>query len=108
MYCAEVYGARRISLQFLAEFKNVVIDSARRRIVLIAPDFVEQLIAADDAVGILHQKLKRFEFLCRQNNRLPVALDFHPFEVGRDAIEADYLQIGSVRGVAQSRADACQ
>jgi hypothetical protein len=28
MYCAEVYGARRVFLQFLAEFEDVVVDGA--------------------------------------------------------------------------------
>src|SRR5437660_168042 len=55
MYRAEMHWARRILLQFLTEFENVIIHRTGGRIVLIAPDFIQQFVATDDPVGILHQ-----------------------------------------------------
>ena len=63
MYGAEVYGARWVFLQFLPKFKYMVIDGTGGRIVLITPDFIQQFVAADYPVGILHQKLESLEFL---------------------------------------------
>src|SRR5437588_9971204 len=67
MYCAEMYGARRVLLQFLAEFENVIVDGPRRRIVLVAPDFVQQFVAADDPVGVLYEELEGLELLRGQD-----------------------------------------
>jgi hypothetical protein len=71
----------------LAELENVVVDSARRRIILVTPYFVQQFIAADHSIGILHQKAKRFEFLGGQKHELPIALDFHFLEVDGDVVK---------------------
>jgi hypothetical protein len=90
-----------VFLQFLAELENVVVDGARRRIILITPYFGQQFVAADLSIGILHQKLKRFEFLGGQKHGLPIAFDFHFLEVDGNVVKADYLLIGSAGGVAK-------
>src|SRR5437899_6360233 len=108
MYRAEMYGARRILLQFLTEFENVIVNGTGRRIVLVAPYFVQQFVATDDPVGILHQKLKRLELLSGQDYGLSVAFNLHLLEVGGDSIEALHLDIGSARGVAKSGTDTRQ
>jgi len=60
---AEVYRAGWILLQFLAEFQNVIVDGPGRRIILVSPNLVQQFVTADDPFGVLHQELKRLEFL---------------------------------------------
>src|ERR1700730_2962584 len=77
MHRAEMYRARRVSLQFLAQFENVVVDSSRRRIVLVAPYLIQQFVATNDPVSVLHKKLKGLEFLGGQNYHLPIAQNFH-------------------------------
>lgn len=108
MYGTEMYGAGRVFLQFLAKFENVVINRAGGRIVLITPDFVEQFVSANDAIGILHQELEGLELLRGQNYDLTVALDFHFLEIGGNAIEADQLNIGRPRSMAESSANASE
>src|SRR5579862_628029 len=71
MYGAEMHRARRVPLQFLPEFQNVVVHGTGRRIVLISPDFVQEFVAADDPIGILHQKLERLEFLAVKTTGVP-------------------------------------
>ncbi len=86
----------------------MVVDGARRRIVLVAPDFIQQFVAADDPVGVLHQELERLEFLRGQDYDLPIALDFHFLEIGGDAVETDDLHLGDARGVAECGPNAGQ
>src|SRR3954469_21475733 len=108
VYRAEMYRARWVFLQFLAEFQDVIVDRAGGRIVLISPDLVKQFIAADDSVGILNQELERFEFLSRQHHRCAIPLDLHLFEVRGDVIEADDLSLRDTRRVAQGGANPSQ
>src|SRR5271169_1880973 len=108
MHSAEVYWARWVPLQFLAEFKNVVVHGTGRRIVLVAPHIVEQFVAADDPVGILYQKLECLKFLSGQNYGFPIPHNFHFLEVDGDAVEVDDLHIRGARGVAQRGPHPCQ
>src|SRR6478672_7797731 len=91
MYRAEVHRTRGIFLQFLAELEDMVVHGTRGWIILISPDFVEQFIATYHAICILHEKLKRLEFLGRQDDRLIIAFYFHFPEVDRDIVEAHDL-----------------
>src|SRR5579872_1099550 len=108
VYCAEVYRAGRVFFQFLAEFEDMVVDSPGGRVVLVAPHFVQQLVTADDAICILHQELERLELLCRQNDRLAIALDFHFLEIHRDVIKADDLSLGRAHRMPQGGANPSQ
>src|SRR5215831_471381 len=88
---AEMYRAGWISLQFLAEFQDVIVDGPGRRIILVAPNLVQQFIAADDPLGVLHQKLKR--------------LEFHLLEISSDVIKTDNLSFGHTGRVPQGGAN---
>src|SRR3984957_7143935 len=105
---AEVYRTGWVSLKFLPELENVVVDGAGGRIMLIAPHLIEQLVAGNDAIGILHQELKRFEFLSGENHGLAVALDFYFLEVRRDAVEIDHVDAGGAGGVPEGDAHSGQ
>src|SRR6266705_55301 len=108
MYRAEMYRARRIFFKFLAEFQDMVVDGASRRIILVAPNLVQQLVTANHPVGILHKKLEGLELLRRQDHDLPVALDLHLFEVHGDTVEAENLHLRRAHRVADSRSDPRQ
>src|SRR5438477_1033449 len=43
--CPKMHRIRRIPFQLLTQFQNVVIHGASRRVILIAPNLVQQLIA---------------------------------------------------------------
>ena len=63
MHSPKMHGIRRIGLQLLAELQDMIVNRARGRIILIAPDFIQQFIARDDTLGILHKELQGLEFL---------------------------------------------
>ena len=56
---AEVYRTSGVAFQFLPKLQDMIVHRARRRVVLISPNFVEQLIAADHSVGVLHSETAR-------------------------------------------------
>src|SRR5271170_1399222 len=87
VHSAEVYRTGRVALQLLAKLQDMVVDGAGGRIILVSPDLVQQFVPADDAVGILHQKLQGLKFLSSQDYDLALALDFHFLEVDRDTVE---------------------
>jgi len=49
----EVYRIGWVLLQLLPQFQNVVVDGARGRIILVAPDFIQQFVARNHALRIL-------------------------------------------------------
>src|SRR5437879_2228469 len=109
VYRPESHRARWVFLQFLAEFQNVIIHGSRRGIILVSPDLVQQFVAADDPLGILHQELKCLEFLSRQYHRRPVAFHFHLLKVSSNVVEADDLCLRhDASGVAQGCSDPGQ
>ncbi len=81
MYRPEVYWFGEIALQFLANSKNIIVNGACGRIILISPHFFQQFVAADHAIRILHQKLQGLEFLRGQHHNLAVAQHFHFLQV---------------------------
>src|SRR3954454_348043 len=103
-----MYRARWVFLQLLAEFQDVIVDGAGGWIILISPHLVQQFIAADDSLGILHQELKGLEFLSSQHHWLAVPLDFHLLEVRGDVVEAHDLSFGNARCVSQGSANPGQ
>jgi hypothetical protein len=74
VYRAEVYRTGGVAFQFLAKLEDVVVDGAGRRIILVSPDFVQQFVAANHAVGVLHEKLQSLEFLRGQDYNFAVSL----------------------------------
>src|SRR5205807_8948958 len=60
---SEMYWIRRIPFQLLAQFQNMIIHGASRRVILIDPNLVQQLIASYYAVCILDHELESLEFL---------------------------------------------
>ena len=55
---SEVAGASRIVLQLVPELQDVIVDATAGSVaVFIAANFLQQLCARDDAIGILNEKL---------------------------------------------------
>ena len=51
---SEVYRIGRIFLQLLSQLQNVIVHGARGRIILIAPDFIQQFVAGNYSLRIPH------------------------------------------------------
>src|SRR5580658_7181994 len=68
-------GAAR--LQLLAELQNLIIDRARRRIRVIPPHLVQQLLPAQHTLRVFDKILQQLEFMCRQSNWLTGASRAH-------------------------------
>src|SRR5580700_8323145 len=90
MQHAEVDGLCEIALQFLAKSENMIVHGAGGNMILVAPHFFQQFIAADHAIWILHKKLQGLEFLRSQHHNLAVAQHFHFLQVERNVIETNH------------------
>src|ERR1700744_2466438 len=71
----------RIRLQLLAQLQDLIIHGTRSRIEVISPNLIQQQIACKDTLGIFGKKFQKLELVSGEDNRLPVALDGHFFEV---------------------------
>src|ERR1700680_2573288 len=108
VYRAEVYGTGWVLFQFLAKLQDVIVNRTGGRVVLITPDFVQQLVPADNPVGILHQELERLEFLSGQNHLLAIAQDFHFLKIRGNTVKAYQVDAWRLDGVAQRSAHSRQ
>ena len=89
MYRPEVYGLCGIALQLLAKSKNMIVHGAGGGMILVSPHFLQQFIATNHAIWVLHQKLQGLELLCSQHHNLAVAQHFHLLQIERNVIETN-------------------
>src|SRR5438270_12109516 len=71
----------RVRLELLAEAQDVVVDRAGGRIVLVAPDFVEQFVARENATRRGGEEFEELKFLRGEGDRLAGMGRFHAGEV---------------------------
>ena len=105
----EMYWVGGVFLQLLAQLQDVVVHRPGGRVVVISPDFVEQFIAGDDSLSILHHEFQRLKFLRRQGDGLAFTDDFHFGEVNGNIAERKLLlTVGRVlrRNAARTRASS--
>src|SRR6266567_4343699 len=89
VYRSEVNGMRGFQLKFLPQFKNVIINSAGIRIVVIAPDSIEEFVARDYSPGSRHKELEHLELHRSQAHRAIGSTDFHGQEINPHFAEPD-------------------
>ena len=87
----DVHGICRFPFEFLSQLKDVVVDGARLNIALVAEHLVQYLGSGNDLLGMVHKKLKNFEFACRQFDRLTVYGRFHLRKVDRNSLKFDSI-----------------
>src|SRR4029079_8204427 len=63
MHSPEMDGVCRVLLKLLTHSHDASVARSALRIILIAPDFIQQLISSNDPLLVLHQELQRLEFL---------------------------------------------
>src|SRR5436305_14319788 len=68
----EVNWVRSIRLEFLAQFKNVIVYRTSAWIVVIARYFMHQLVPRVNALGVLDEEFQYLELHCRYSDK-PVA-----------------------------------
>src|ERR1044071_1112623 len=68
-------------LDLLPELRDVHVDRARQREVLVPPDDVEEAVARHDLAAVLDEVLQDVEFARRQLDRLAILRGFEAAEV---------------------------
>src|SRR5579862_4764467 len=104
MNCAEVYRVGRIFLQLLPQAKHVGVDGTGGGIVVVSPDFVEQLGPRNHSFGIVDEEAQHLEFLRSQRDQLARAVQFHAREVYFHIVESEHFDfVARLIEPAQSR-----
>src|SRR5579863_2479601 len=87
----EVARVGGIWLEFLAKTQDVIVDRTRRWIILIAPHFVEQLVARQDSSGRRAEEFQKLELLSGERNGLTGLHGLHAGEVDSRIAESEYF-----------------
>lgn len=74
---------RRLSLEFLTQPQNMVVDGARARIVLVSPHLVKQFVAGNRSPFIANHVLQYLELHGSERDGLSVAPRFHRRKIDR-------------------------
>src|SRR5215475_15408128 len=108
MHGLEVDRVCRILLQFLPQLYQLIIDRSRRRIVVIAPDFIQQLFPAYDTLRIRNKKFQHPEFLRCKRDVAAAPCELHPSEINNDIAKACRWALGSSSSATHCRLNPSQ
>src|SRR5688500_4109934 len=108
----DVLRVAGIVFELLSEPRDVQVDGARRRHRVVAPDLVEQLVAAERGAAMFDEILQQLEFACREVEGRAGLDDLSATEVDGDVAKAKGLAGECCRrcraAAAQERLDAPQ
>src|SRR6266436_5172064 len=76
----------------------MIVDRARGRIILIAPNLVEQLLAGDNSPGGSGQIFQELEFLRGQRDGFSPSGGFHAGEIDARVAEGEDFVLDGLRG----------
>src|SRR5580692_3683699 len=79
--CQKMLRSRRIRLQLLSQFQDLVIYSSSRWIRIISPNFIEQSLACEHTLGTLGKELQKLELVRSEDHRTSAAPNCHFLEV---------------------------
>src|SRR5690242_3893782 len=105
-HVAQVLRVGRIVLNLAAQVRDVVVDNARAGIGVLAPDTVDELIAAQHAAAGADKQAEQLELDGRQIDRASAAPHLAPREIHLDIAEAVRFRLHLTRRAAQQRFDA--
>src|SRR3974390_3559294 len=91
-------GSSRIGFEFLAKAKDMVINGASGRIILITPNLVEQLFARDDSTSGRSEIFQELEFLCRKRDESTGMGGFHTGEINARVAKNENFVIDGFSG----------
>src|SRR5208337_3358522 len=86
----EIVRILRINLDFLADASHIDVARARSDETGIAPNGVEQVIAAEDPAGLARQVVQQAEFGGSGGDQLAAHSQLHGVGVDDDVFKADY------------------
>src|SRR5215469_11154776 len=87
---------RRIGFELLPQAKDMIVHRSGRRVILVSPYLVQELLTRNDPAGRGGQVLQKFELLRRQSNGFTGANRLHAGEIdSRIAEEQDFAAYGS-------------
>src|SRR4249919_1282478 len=87
-----------IGFEFLAKAKDVVINGASGRIVLITPNLVQKLFARNDSTSGGSEIFQQLEFLCRKRDESSGMRGFHAGEINASLAKNQDLVIDGFGG----------
>lgn len=58
----EVFGFGAVVAQFFSQLDNYLVEGARRAIIVLAPDFIQQAVARKHFTGVGVEELEQFQF----------------------------------------------
>src|SRR5215467_7679244 len=84
-------GVVGFRFQFQAKLPDMIVNGSSRRIILITPNFVQELRARNHPAGILDEEFEKLEFMCRHRYRLAIPRDFHFCEINGYIPECEHV-----------------
>src|SRR5215467_2209009 len=81
VYGQEILRVRRVRLKLLPQAEDMVVHGPAGRIVLVAPDFVQQRVSRVHHSGRRRKEFQELEFLRGHRHRQARAASFHAGEI---------------------------
>jgi hypothetical protein len=66
VHCLKMNGLAGVFLQLVTKSQDVVVHGSCRRVVVVAPNLIEQLLARDRTLLVSDEELQELELLGRQ------------------------------------------
>src|SRR3954469_1542694 len=105
----DVLGFVGRTLDLLPELRHEVVDGARGRRLLVAPDLIQDLLAGDDLAGVRDEIPQQVEFPGREVDPLTGTVRLVSAEIDFDVADAAGLQPGRpAAGATKDGADASE
>src|SRR5947199_2934665 len=95
-------------LELQSKFPDMIVYCPRRRVIRIAPHFVQKLIPCDYTFGMLRKESQQLELLGGHRDRLAIARNCHPREVDSDVTEDEHLSEIRIASATQGGAHSGQ
>lgn len=78
-----MFGFAAVVAEFFAELHDDLIESARRAVIIVAPDFIQQFVARQHFADVRVENLEQLQFFGRQFFNCLAPLDLKCLRVNR-------------------------
>ena len=87
----QVFRFAAVVAEFFAELHDDLVQRARRAVIIVAPDFIQQLVARQHLAGVRVENLQQFQFLGREFFRRLAPFHLKCFRVNRRRTDFERL-----------------